>query len=587
MRSTVSNRLVLVYCFAVLAFLVAGFWLAVGPEQSEAKESKDLKARSVTTSSLGGTTFPGTGVGAIPDRGATGCGEPRGPARDITFNVTGLSGAPTTVGVDFTATHTWVGDLNISLISPDATEHVVQEATGAATATACGDSSDLSGLYSFNDGAAGDWWAAAIAAGGAEPLPNTAYRTQSAGRTGSGGANTVMTAAFSGIPASNGTWTLRFTDSGGGDTGTVSAANLSLEAGAAPTGSTNVDMDGDGTTDYSIVRDGSDPDLAAREEGSVLLAKSVRERLQRLEALNDGQRTESVGAPPPVGSDIDWYISNSGGGDPTIASFGEPTTDFVIPTDFDGDGNADIAVWRGVNTTGPEGAFFYIFRSSDSTIDIVDLGIQGDDPTVSGDYDGDGVSDPAVFRCPSTAGQCVYYYIGSNQALGASDITFVPWGFGTSFSVFPNIGDFDGDGRHDFCVQTDNPDAPGQGLFTLLRSSDFGVEYVSWGLNTDLIAPGDYDGDGQNDFAVVRNEGGQLVWYILEKDGGTRGAAWGLQANDFLTPGDYDGDGLTDVAVYRATEGNWYVLNSGSGTASGYDWGHPNIDYPLPNWQVH
>ncbi|MCO6510234.1 MAG: VCBS repeat-containing protein, partial [Aridibacter famidurans] len=283
-----------------------------------------------------------------------------------------------------------------------------------------------------------------------------------------------------------------------------------------------------------------------------------------------------------------WYISNSGGGGPSISSFGEPATDFLIPTDFDGDGNADISVWRGVNATGPQGGFFYIFRSSDSTVDIVDLGIIGDDPTVSGDYDGDGTSDPAVFRCPSAApGQCFYYYIASSQPLGNGAITFVPWGFGQSFSVFPNIGDFDGDGRHDFCVQTTNPDAAGQGLFTLLRSSDFGVEYVPWGLNTDLIAPGDYDGDGQNDFAVGRNQGGQRVWYILLRTGGTLGAQWGL-GSDFMAPGDYDGDGSTDVAVYRGSEGNWYILNSGSGTASGYDWGEAgNADYPLSNWQVH
>ncbi|MCO6511728.1 MAG: proprotein convertase P-domain-containing protein, partial [Aridibacter famidurans] len=244
MRSTVSNRLVLVYCFAIIALAFAGAWLMVGTPTSEAKAGD-------RTASLGGTTFPGTGTGAIPDRGAVGCGEPRGAARDVTFNVTGLSGAPSDVAVDFTSTHTWVGDLNISLISPDGTTHIVQEATGATTSTSCGDSSDVAGLYSFNDAAVGDWWAAAAAADGTTPLPNTAYRTTSAGRVPSGGAPTVMTTAFAGIPTANGTWTLRFSDSGGGDTGSVSAANLTLSTAAPPSGSTNVDFNGDGTTDHA------------------------------------------------------------------------------------------------------------------------------------------------------------------------------------------------------------------------------------------------------------------------------------------------------------------------------------------------
>lgn len=572
MRSKVSKRLVLVYCFAIIALAFAGAWLMVGTPTSEAKAGD-------RTASLGGTTFPGTGAGPIPDRGVAGCGQPEGPARDLSFSVTGLTGTTTEVVVDMNIAHTWVGDVNVTLIAPDASSHVIYRATGSTTATGCGDSDDLVGVYAFGDAFAGNWWAEGDTD---DPMAPGNYRTSSAGATAGGGAITSINDAFAGIDP-NGTWTLRFNDQGGGDTGSVAGANLTITTAGAPTGSTNVDMNGDGTTDPSIVRDGSSS--LADGDAPVYLAKSVRERMERLQARKDGTGSENVGGPPPVGSDLDWYISNSGGGDPTIASFGEPASDFVIPTDFDGDGNADIATWRGVNATGPQGAFFYIFRSLDSTVDIVDLGIIGDDPTVSGDYDGDGISDPAVFRCPSTPGQCTYFYIGSNQA--GNDITFVPWGFGTSFSVFPNIGDFDGDGSHDFCVQTTNPDAAGQGLFSLLRSSDFGVEYIPWGLNTDLIAPGDYDGDGMNDFAVARNEGGQLVWYILEKDGGTRGAAWGLAASDFLAPGDYDGDGSTDVAVYRASQGIWYILNSGSGTASGYDWGHPNIDYPLSNWQVH
>ncbi|HEV7769956.1 MAG TPA: hypothetical protein VGO66_04760 [Solirubrobacterales bacterium] len=48
------------------------------------------------------------------------------------------------------------------------------------------------------------------------------------------GVNTLITPTFAALPSPNGTWTLRFRDGGQGDTGSVSAATLTI-ATAAPT----------------------------------------------------------------------------------------------------------------------------------------------------------------------------------------------------------------------------------------------------------------------------------------------------------------------------------------------------------------
>jgi hypothetical protein len=80
-----------------------------------------------------------------------------------------------------------------------------------------------------------NWWQEAATAGAAAALAAGNYRTTAAGpqATVNNSPETNMTAAFAGVTNPNGTWTLRFTDNAGGDTGAVSAAALRLTTGGA------------------------------------------------------------------------------------------------------------------------------------------------------------------------------------------------------------------------------------------------------------------------------------------------------------------------------------------------------------------
>lgn len=114
-------------------------------------------------------------------------------------------------------------------------------------------------------------------------------------------------------------------------------------------------------------------------------------------------------------------IFDSATGNPRYVQFGQPIDAHVFPTDFDGDGIGDLAIWRSSN-----GDWWYI-RSSDNTVRVANWGINGDVPVV-GDYDGDGITDLAIWRVVSGQG---YYWIYGSQtgvavfAFGLSTDTLV------------------------------------------------------------------------------------------------------------------------------------------------------------------
>ncbi|MGI8787576.1 MAG: FG-GAP-like repeat-containing protein [Pyrinomonadaceae bacterium] len=263
-----------------------------------------------------------------------------------------------------------------------------------------------------------------------------------------------------------------------------------------------------------------------------------------------------------------WYELRSQNSSFYALQFGA-SSDKIAPADYDGDGRTDIAVFRDTVPGAGNFAYFYITNSSDNSFRPVQFGATGDVP-VSGDWDGDGKADLAVYRDGSlTSGQSYFYYRPSS--VPGADFRSIAWG-GTGDK--PLVGDFDGDGKLDAAVFR-----PSTATWYILKSSNNQVIQTSFGLTTDIPVPADYDGDGSANIAVFRPSTG--TWFTSTNPQINYGAVQFGANGDLPVPADYDGDGKADVAVFRPSTGAWYLQRSTSGF-TGVSFGTAG-DKPAPN----
>jgi len=182
--------------------------------------------------------------------------------------------------------------------------------------------------------------------------------------------------------------------------------------------------------------------------------------------------------------------------------------------DYNGDGTSDIAIFR--PATG-----LWAVRG----ITRLYFGASTDRP-IPGDYDGDQTVDIGIFR-PDT-GLWAIKSLSRGYFGGAVDS--------------PIPGDYDGDGSCDTGVFRSS-----NGLWAIR-----GVTRVYYGTTGDIPVPGNYGGNGTQDIGLFRPASG--LWAIR---GLTRVYFGGY--TDEPVPGDYNGDGVWDEGIFRSSSGLWAI----------------------------
>jgi subtilisin-like proprotein convertase family protein len=497
---------------------------------------------------------------AIPDNDPTGIEIPLDMQQLISGNIEDLD-------ISITMSHTWIGDLEIVLESPDGLAQLVLFArTGVNRFNEFGGNSILFGTYLFNDHSELDWWQGSLQSIGSI-LPSGGYRTSTRGNefSANGGCNTLLNGAFTGLipEQSNGTWTLKVSDHVNGDVGVIETVEMIIKQGpeiaivsdvifqsnfefkstTLPSFSASnlkgsckkaqFDFTGTGLSDYVLT-------FPTEIEGASFLTHQIKEN----DATVEGEET---------------YVH--------IPTFGNPAK----PTsggDFDGDGIDDITVE--LEADNPSNVKYLIRRSSRPN-DVPILFESNADTNLNvdpqfGDYSGDGVDDLAFFVSNKDSVDTSRLVIFNYSRVTPLVIFDTEVGITSDFQPAGGF-DHDGDGSADFLLITD------LGVNNQFQKSVHSGSLENIGSiihnETDtasLQVPGIFFDNGNAGLSgLIDPFNNATILHAKDWSGGSTAIdeLILMEDSDIFVTGDYDGDSKDDIGYWRSNpngDGNRFII---------------------------
>ncbi|NNC90943.1 MAG: CHRD domain-containing protein [Acidimicrobiia bacterium] len=194
------------------------------------------------------------------------------------------------------------------------------------------------------------------------------------------------------------------------------------------------------------------------------------------------------------------------------------------------------------------------------------FGVPGDIPFL-GDWDGDGVDTPGLYR-PANG----FAYISNRREFGIAERT---WFIGIPGDI-PIVGDWNGDGEDTFSVYRPSE---GKVYINNFNETRFAQEEYYFGVPADKPFAVDFNGDGRDDIGLHRESNGLVYMTDAVTDGLPDGAVaatdleffWGI-ADDAVFAGDWNATGVDSPGLVRPTAFRAFLRFSNSLGFADEDW---------------
>lgn len=200
------------------------------------------------------------------------------------------------------------------------------------------------------------------------------------------------------------------------------------------------------------------------------------------------------------------------------------------------------------------------------------FGDPGDAPFM-GDWDGDGVDTPGLYRRSDG-----FVYLRNANTQGNGDVSFY---FGDPGDV-PLIGDWDGDGDDTVSIYR-----PSTGRFYIINQLGKNGEGLGaadftflFGDPGDQPFAGDFDADGITEVALHRASTGRVYYRLSLSQGAADFDFLYGDPGDVMFAADWNGDGTDTLALYRPSEGSWYIKLTNSQGVADHSIHYHNHDGP-------